>query len=185
MQPKSLRKYCGEEAVFMVTAEGADTITYQWLKDGNSIIEDDKHEGARKHTLTINSLQSKHAGSYMCIVENEHGRTESEAVGLNLKVKVTDQPLSVNKTFGEEAVIQVSATGQEPLKYQWRKAGEKGNYIISDSDNYFGTASNRLTVKSLTEELQGDYYCVVSNDVDQEESVKASLTMQRIQGKPI
>ena len=180
-QPRSLRKYCNEQAVFTVTANGPGTMVYQWKKDGKDIMNEKLYERARSNELSIACLQSKHAGQYSCIVENEHGKTTSKTVNLTLKVKISEEAQNRSAHFGEKVIISVLATGQEPLEYLWKKDGKK----ITDHeiDIYGGITSSKLTIRSMSEELQGNYQCVVSNAVDEEESCKISLIMERKQRK--
>lgn len=155
---------------------------YQWQKDGKDIL----YEGASSNKLSISCLQSKHAGQYSCIVENEHGKTTSKTVHLTLKVKISEiseEAQNRSAHFGEKVKIQVLATGQEPLEYLWKKDGK--NITDHESDIYGGITSSKLTIKFMSEELQGNYQCVVSNAVDEEESRKISLTMEGKQRKSI
>ena len=162
-----------------VIAEGPGSMKYQWQKDGKDIMNEKIYEGANSRKLIIKHLQSKHAGQYRCLVENEHGTTLSEQVNLALKIRinVTEQMQTISAHFNEEVKIQLSATGQEPLEYQWKKDGK----IISDASDriYSGTNANELTIRSMSEKFQGRYQCVVSNDVDEDESQEISLTMKR------
>lgn len=157
---------------------------YQWQKDGKDIMNAKLYEGATSNELRISSLQSKHAGQYKCVVENEHGKTASKTVNLTLKIKISEISKEAQKRsahFSEKVKIQVLATGQEPLEYLWKKDGKK--IIDHDSNIYDGITSSELTIKSMSEKLQGNYQCVVSNEVDEEESCKISLIMERKQRK--
>ena len=180
-QPESLRKYCGEEAVLTVAAEGPGTIRYQWQKNGENIVNGKMYDGATNHILTMNPLQPKHANQYSCIIENEHGATVSKQANLTLKIKITEQTQTRSAHFSEEVILYVSATGQERLEYQWKKDGK----VIDDGDkcSYGGTDTNKLKITSMSNKLQGTYQCVVSNDVDEVESDEISLTMKREQRK--
>ena len=176
-QPKSLAKYSHEEATFMVIAEEpSGTLSYQWQKDGIDIVDDSKHfKGANNNELAVRHLQSQHAGRYCCIVKNEHGQKKSNIARLSLKVKITEQPQNLSRPYHGEAMLQVLATGQEPLTYQWKKDGRD----IYNNDNYHGVDSHQLTIKKLTGENEGSYSCVVINDVSEKtESQKATLSVE-------
>ena len=174
-----IREYCNKNAELSVTAEGPGTIQYQWQKDGKDIVNEKLYKGARSSKLTIDHLRSDHAGQYTCTVKNENGMTVSEAVNLTLRIKITEQPQTVSAHYGEEIKICVEATGQKTLHYQWKKDGKE----ISDNSGYSGTSTNQLTIKSMSETFQGNYICVVSNEVDEEESCKILLMMARKQCK--
>lgn len=177
-QPRSISLVSGEEAVFNITAEGTGTLAYQWQKDGKRVVDDHKTRGAVGSELTISNVEPNHAGNYQCIVNNDYGEKESETVRLSLKVTITEQPQNLCKQFSEKAVLQLSASGEEPIHYQWKKDGRR----IYDGVYYLGTTTNQLTVK-LTEEYQGDYWCIVKNDVNEEESQIVSLTIEQQQRK--
>ena len=181
-QPESVCKYCDEEAKLTVAAEGPGKIRYQWKKNGKNIANGKMYQGATNHTLTMNPLQPRHAGQYSCFIESDHGKTESKQVELTLNINITEQTqpcLSAN--FSEEVILYVSATGQERLKYQWKKDGI--DIYDDDKCGYSGTDKNKLKITSMSDKLQGTYRCVVSNDVDFVESDEISLTMEREQSK--
>ena len=159
---------------------------YRWQKDGKDIMNEKLYEGSKSNELSISCLQSKHAGQYSCIVENEHGKTASKTVNLTLKVKISEiseEAQNRSAHFSEKVQIQVLATGQEPLEYLWKKDGK--TITDRESDIYGGINSSELTIKSMSEDLQGNYQCVVSNAVDEEESCKISLIMERKKRKSI
>ena len=164
----------------MVNAEGPGPIKYQWQKEGKDITNEKLYEGAKSRKLKINYLQSRHAGLYSCIIENEHGTMTSKQVNLTLKIKITEEMQTISAHFHQKAKIEVSATGQEPLEYQWKKDGK---VIHDDDSDYSRTNTNILIIKSMSEKLQGNYKCVVSNYVDEEESCEISLTLERKQRK--
>ena len=78
-------------------------------------------------------------------------------------------------------LLYVSATGQETLKYQWKKDGI--DIYDDDKCGYSGTDKNKLKITSMSGKLQGTYQCVVSNDVDSVESDEILLTMEKEQFK--
>ena len=179
-QPRSISLVSGEETIFNIIAEGTGTLGYQWQKDGKKVVDDHRTKGAVRCKLTISDVQPNHAGYYKCIVSNDHGEKESETVRLSLKVAITEQPQNLRKQSSEKAVLQLSASGEVPIKYQWKKDGRR----IYDGGSYSGTTTNQLTVE-LTEEYEGDYCCIVKNDVNQEKSDIVSLTIEQKQRKLI
>ena len=59
------------EVALTVSASGPDTLSYQWMKDRDSIISDD-YIGVDTHILQITSFSPEHDGQYVCIVSNEY-----------------------------------------------------------------------------------------------------------------
>ena len=130
----------------------------------------------------MNPLQPSHAGQYSCFIESDHGTTESKQVNLILNIKITEQTRPcVSANFREEVLLYVSATGQETLKYQWKKDGM--DIYDDDKCGYSGTDKNKLKITSMSGKLQGTYQCVVSNDVDSVKSDEILLTMEKEQSK--
>lgn len=181
-QSESLSKYCGEKAELTVTAEGPGKIRYQWQKNGKNVANGKMYQGATNHTLTMNPLQSRHAGQYRCFIESDYGTTVAKQVELTLSIKVTEQTQPcLNANFCEEVTLYVSATGQERLEYQWKKDGKD---IRDDHQwGYSGTDKNELKIASMSDKVQGTYQCIVSNDVDSVESDEILLTMEMEQSK--
>ena len=67
---------------------------------------------------------------------------------------VSTQPQSRIARVGETASFSVSASGSEPLDYQWRK----------DGGDLAGANAPILTIASVTTNDAGEYDCLVTND---------------------
>ena len=80
---------------------------------------------------------------------------------------VTDHPQSLTKDPGEAATFTVTATGQDPLNYQWRQ----------DASNIPGATSTSYTIASVQESDEGSYDCVVTNSSGTATSNAATLTV--------
>ncbi|MBL9189822.1 MAG: immunoglobulin domain-containing protein [Opitutaceae bacterium] len=63
-QPQGATRDVGQGVTFTVAASGTGTLTYQWLKDDNTI------SGATGTSYTINSVQAADAGNYSARVSN-------------------------------------------------------------------------------------------------------------------
>ena len=81
-QPQSRTNNVGTEAIFTVMATGADTLSYQWMKDDtNALTGGGRVSGATNATLTLSSLTTNDSGSYSVVVTNAVGSvTSSNAV---------------------------------------------------------------------------------------------------------
>ena len=69
--------------------------------------------------------------------------------------------------------VSVSATGPEPLSYQWKKDGEE---LLSDI-KYTGTNTDTLTIISFLKEDRGNYTCTVNGGQQSVESKPAALEL--------
>ena len=72
-----------------------------------------------------------------------------------------------------ENILEVSAIGNTPLKYQW-VVGEKR---LIDADNYEGASTSRLVIKKASLQDEGCYHCEVK---DEEDNVAKSATIGKM-----
>jgi len=118
-QPQPLNTPLGSNALFDVVADaGGAALRYQWRLNGGNI------SGATGSVLQINSVQSRHAGSYSVAVSTDTGAVASDVVELEL----SDEPvLPFSDLFGASPFLSglsglvlghnLGATGEsgEPL----------------------------------------------------------------------
>lgn len=86
---------------------------------------------------------------------------------------ITQQPLPQTVEEGQNASFNVTATGHEPLSFQWQRNG----YDLSDNGHYYGTTTSTLTIANVALEDAGNYRCVVSNPGGSVTSSLAALTV--------
>lgn len=78
-QPQDQNKVIGEDVSFSITASGPGILSYQWMKDGNSINNENEpfYSGIDANVLNIKGVQHIHAGRYYCEVRNDNGHPNS------------------------------------------------------------------------------------------------------------
>ena len=86
---------------------------------------------------------------------------------------ITGQPINVTNVTGAMASFSVTASGTAPLAYQWFK----NSAALADGGNISGSASNVLTIASLTTNDSGNYSVVVTNSAGSVTSSNAALTV--------
>jgi hypothetical protein len=86
---------------------------------------------------------------------------------------ITLHPQSQTVVAGSSATLTVTATGPEPLTYQWRKGGAD----LVDGGNIAGATTATLTLSNLQLGDAGDYDVVVSNGYGTVTSDSATLTV--------
>jgi len=69
--PQSITATVGQSASFSVEATGAETLYYQWEKEGSNI------SGANLPVYSIQSVTEDDAGNYSCTVSNDYGTATS------------------------------------------------------------------------------------------------------------
>ena len=80
--------------------------------------------------------------------------------------KVSVQPKNQNAAVGDSATFSVTATGAEPLKYQWRFNGT----------NLGGLTASSFTLFNVQTSQAGNYSVVITNSYGSVTSLNAALT---------
>jgi|GEM_PF-650890 len=88
-------------------------------------------------------------------------------VGSPLTLQITSQPVSQVVSAGSTVTFYVAASGQPPLRYQWRKNGV----------NIAGATNATYTIAAVTTASAGGYTVVVSNSAGSVTSQTATLTI--------
>jgi hypothetical protein len=92
---------------------------------------------------------------------------------------ITASPESQVAVEGSNVIFTVSATGQEPLGYQWRWSGFDFSYWSTNGFNIAGATNASLILTNVSSENAGDFAVTVSNAVGVTMSVEARLIVQR------
>ena len=83
-QPIEQEVFYTQEVALSVSATGAGTIMYEWMKDGSSIatLESTDFTAADSPILRISHFSKKHEGKYSCVVRNQDNTLDSHTVNL-------------------------------------------------------------------------------------------------------
>jgi len=140
----------GAAATFSVVASGAEPLDYQWRRNGVEI------EGAIASTYTIAAVTLDDAASYDVVISNGCATATSAPAELTIRVAPAFAELSGDVTVcaGEPVTLQVSASGSEPLSYQWRRDG-----VPLD-----GETGTELVIAVSAAADTGTYDVIVTND---------------------
>ena len=84
------------------------------------------------------------------------------------------QPASRTNNYGTAAALSVSASGTQPLSFQWFKDGVP----LEDGGKYCDTMTASLTVSNVLRSDAGSYFVVVSNAYGSVTSAVATLTVR-------
>lgn len=112
-QPNSLSVAQGQQAVFSVSASGANPISYQWKKNGLNI------SGANSSIYTINNVQTSNGGQYSVYISNSFGNVTSNIATLtvtafNAKPVATIITPPIGTFYRDGNTISFSGNGTDP-----------------------------------------------------------------------
>ncbi len=156
----------GSSATLSVTAKGVPNLSFQWRKDGQTVL------GATNSSLTFSSLTLSNTGSYSVVVSNIAGTTTSSAIILTVvpnttAPQFTTQPLSQMTNAGSNVLLSATATGSPSPSFQWFKNGAPVS----------GATNNTLLLSSVGSIDRGAYSVVISNSAGSVVSSSAILTV--------
>jgi hypothetical protein len=140
-QPVRQTVAAGSGATFTVIARGQEPLRYQWRFNGSNLADDAVVRGSTTATLELRDAQPGHAGDYSVVVSNDIGAATSESAALVVLTPpaIASQPLDQDVAPGTRVTFAVTATGSEPLFFQWRRNGENlpgatgATYVIADA----------------------------------------------------
>ncbi|HUG11306.1 MAG TPA: immunoglobulin domain-containing protein, partial [Opitutaceae bacterium] len=117
--PSNAAVNAGQPASFTVVASGTAPLGYQWRKGVVDIA------GATSATFNIATVTVGDAGSYTVVVSNASGSVTSNAATLSVNVPpaITSHPTSLTAVLGSDVAFSVTASGTNPLSFQWRLNG--------------------------------------------------------------
>ena len=166
-QPQDQTVSLGGTATFSVTAGGSEPLSYQWYYNTNTPLPN-----ATDPTLTITNVQLTNAGTYFVTVSNLAGGIVSSNAVLTINTNpagpvFVSQPASQVVLLGGTASFTASATGTQPITYQWNK----------DSTPIPGATSSTLTLTNVQPGDEGSYTVTASNTVSTATSSAAVLTV--------
>ncbi|XP_065903803.1 basement membrane-specific heparan sulfate proteoglycan core protein-like [Dysidea avara] len=119
------------------------------------------------YQFKMSKIQTADEGLYCCVASNECGNTTKCAqLEVDTTPNITVQPQSgVFKNNDRNVMLfEVVATGMDPISYQWEKYQSFSNSWIRPSNRAVSVTSSKLIFSVITEEDEGIYHCIVTND---------------------
>jgi len=168
-QPSGSANLAGTTATFSVSAGGTEPLSYQWQKDGETLLEGGNVAGAMAPNLTISNVLKANEGAYRVVISNALGVVTSAVSSLTvIDPIIAAQPAASQfRNAGEEVTFSVTAVGSPPLHYQWWKDG----VALAQG------AGSLLTLTNLQGTDAGGYTVVVSNLYGSVTSAVAKLSV--------
>jgi hypothetical protein len=164
--PVALSVNPGAVAVFRVEAIGTSPLTYQWRRNGVAIA------GANASSYTLSAAEAASAGNFDVLVSNVVGSvaSSSAALSFNVPVSITAQPAGGALNAGATSTLSVTATGTNPLTYQWFRNGEAIE----------GATARTYTIGNAQPADAGVYQVAISNPVGTVASAQAAVTLNAV-----
>ena len=159
----------GRNVQFQVQVAGASPLVYQWQFNGVNLLDFGGISGSHTATLTINNVSLSQSGNYSVIITNAFGTATSSAATLTILVppSITTQPQALAEGVGANVNFSVTATGTQPLSYQWYQNGGPVG----------GATASILNIPSIQSANQGNYTVVVTNIAGTATSATANLNV--------
>jgi hypothetical protein len=156
----------GSNPKFAVTASGPSAPTvYQWYTNGVRLANSTHFAGVTTATLIITNAQAADAAvNYTVAVTNAAGGVLTPAATLTLSSPPSGAVVSPatpqTNLWGSSIQFTVTpSAGTAPFTYQWKQGGVN----LANSGTVSGSASNVLTLSSLTTSAAGSYTAGVTN----------------------
>jgi endonuclease/exonuclease/phosphatase family metal-dependent hydrolase len=163
-QPQSQSVATGNSATFSVIVTGTSPLNYQWFFNSTNI------SGATNSLFTLASAQLTNAGNYFVIVTNIAGSVTSSVAVLNVSNAppvISVQPQNQNVLAGQTATFSVTASGTQPLNFQW----------LFNGTNFFGATTNPFVLANVQSTNVGNYSVVITNIAGSTTSSVATLAI--------
>ncbi|XP_065918207.1 adhesion G-protein coupled receptor V1-like isoform X2 [Dysidea avara] len=151
----------GSTAMFTCNAvENGNSLMYSWSKTGETTMTVLNNSQISSSILHIKNVTVSDSGYYQCHVHNQSRIIASSApTRLTVTVQITGHPVSVIAYENTAASLICRAEGSDPIVYQWKKV----NREIADG-RATGMNKSILTIYPVTEQDEGEYYCIVRNE---------------------
>ncbi len=148
---------------------------YNWYKNGSLVFSQNITGTNINTSYTIGGATVSDSGTYTVVVTNYWGSTTSAPaiVTISSPPTVTAQPVAKSVLVGQNASFSVTASGSNPLSYQWNK----NNSPLSDTGAYSGTGTSSLSLTSISANESGSYSVTVTNTSGFTNSNPATLSV--------
>ena len=204
--PRDKNQFPGQSITFECRAdEGSPPFEVEWYQGSQEQVKIESEASskfqyaplvsARTSTLTITDAVEVDQDFYSCKMCNELGCVRSRLAALG----VYDSPLITYQfPTAEDATVEVdpmsrlalvvSASGLEPLSFQWRKAISDSPVDTGDRVFYDPSVCEKanepcaLVFKNVTDQDEGTYYCRVSNALG---GISSSIVEVHVRDPPL
>ena len=177
LQPLSSSNLVGSTVTFTSGASGSSPLSYQWQLNGGNLANNSRISGATSNALTITGVVPTDAGSYMLVVTNAAGATDSVPATLTINGPpiISAEPANESVLVDSNASFSVGVTGTQPLSYQWQFNGVN----LADGGQIGGSGTATLTIVDVQSNNVGNYSVLVTNAIGMTNSTMATLAISQ------
>lgn len=166
-QPANTFNCAGEPISLNVAATGRGTLTYQWRRNNINI------PGANSATYNIVSLTPTDTGNYTVVITDSCNlpiTSSSARVFISNGPQISSISSATQVCAGQSTTINVSASGNGTLTYQWRLNG----VAIS------GANASSYTINNASSALMGNYSVLINDNCGQTISNNINVSLNII-----
>lgn len=154
----------GSNYTFNIKVKGSRPLKYTWYKNNVPI------GVTTVPSFSVTNATLSDDGYYFCEVSNNSFSIRSVTVKLDVReyVGIITQPQAVFVNPNANTFFTLSVSGSEPILYNWYKDG-----------SFLTTSNNNLYINNATSTNEGNYYCVISNEVNSVTSNTVRLELNK------
>lgn len=164
VQPASQSAITTRNTTLQVFAVGARPLGYQWQKNEVNIA------AATGASYILTNVKMSDAGSYRVVISNAFGVLVSDTAVItptNTPPIITVQPQNMAVVCGDNATLQVTTTGTQPVAYEWYFEG----LPVPDATNA------TLNLVNFNPTNVGTYYAILTNEFGSVTSAAAAVSL--------
>lgn len=139
-QPQDFTVLAGGTTTFSVTATGAGTLTYQWVKGAVNLT------GKTSSTLTLSNVSATDTGAYKCVVSNSTGSVASNTARLHIGSSGSSH---ASLQMSIDVLSNTAPTGSTPGKLVTRSIQSScdSTHVVTDTSidtSFYSIAGGKL-----------------------------------------
>ena len=163
-QPSGATLVSGQSLTLSAETNMSDNVEIRWQRNGSLLTSQ------RGSTLQIFDVANSDSGAYRAIASRNGQITYSNFAHVQVTdalsgIQITEHPQSIALLNGQQASLQVKASGGGFLRYQWFKNGAE---LIDATRSY-------LTLSNVSAADEGRYFVEVSNSSGKIASSRAEI----------
>ncbi|XP_076315756.1 cell adhesion molecule Dscam1-like [Tachypleus tridentatus] len=176
------------------SAKGFPSPTIKWIKSSSAdyipIYNSHKYNIFSNGSLQIRRASDREKGFYICEAGNGIGTDLRKLIYLTVhhKPRFDIKFKSHAAKKGDRVVLSVTARGDLPIQFVWKKDGVKlendTRYLLKTLESQSSSHESMLIIKHAVREDSGVYVCTATNDYGKDET-RLQLLIQEAPGPPL